>query len=522
MNQKSNKEMLEILNKTEFEFPNIAKKTFEFRIKSRSTANLPKIEKTKPLLAEILMSLHVKKLTYEYVNPKLLQPIQIKKNGSSHNLNTDPTATRSSTFKCKSFSRIKSNTKQKKTGLKFPFKKFDSQVETVLLPSLQKYRQTALFTPVYINSRFFLPVSEHATMNLSESEDGPKLIFFGGLGNGINFDFVSFDLSSQTFEPIRVNNNGNWARYGHSSTIISIDKILIFGGDKHFRRIINPLENSNQTQVNQNFWQLDMLSGIAEEISSDSCKKPKHRKFHGSCLFDKNYLVIFGGMKINYKFMNDLWIYDIEERVWHEFPIDFEINVFLELGIAHHSLVCLSSEITEISKSDAGIGLNGQNKSSSQNQNEKAQKAIYLFKNHKKNILLDVYLFGGINESNELMDNKLWRLGMKNHDFYFKEVLSKGYLPEKRHSHTLNASPKEKMLIMIGGKSEMGNYLNDVHIFRLQTGIWEQHIFQESPFENGISGHCAETIDNCIFIFGGITNDGFRVPGITFFTFARI
>ena len=110
---------------------------------------------------------------------------------------------------------------------------------------------------------------------------------------------------------------------------------------------------------------------------------------------------------------------------------------------------------------------------------------------------------------------------MKNHDFYFKEVSVKGDSPPKRHSHTMNAFPREKLLIMIGGKSEVGLFMKDINIFRFSTSAWECCVLVQDIFENGIAGHCAEIIENCIFVFGGITNEGFRVPGISYFCFAK-
>lgn len=571
-NLRSNKELLEVLKRQEFEFSNAVQQTNWMRLKSKSISDFKRTHHTKGQLFDILLNLQVKKTAFGFYKQNLgesvgnrlfdkqrtaiLDPnahgggltfiggidrhfvpkvgvqetnhnhskreyskeqdfrqttyLQIQDKENVHQ--TGPNMTRTKSFKLfTSKSRV-----PKKPNFKAIIKKNETQTEGVFSAQLAKYRLLTPFSPIFLNSKFHLSVSEHATINYYETSNGPRLLVYGGLGNGINHDFVAFDLVAQTFETQKVINNGNWARYGHSTTIAREGQVLVFGGDKHFRRIINPLENSNQTQVGQNFWSVNLESQMAEEIRVESCKKPKHRKFHGTCLFDKNYLLIFGGMKINYKFMNDFWVYDIEERVWHEFPVDFTTNTFLELGIAHHSLACMSADITELSK-----GENNMAKNSSSNFGEKLQKAIYIFKNHKKNILLDVYLFGGINEANDIIENKLWRLGMKNHDFYFKEVNVKGPMPERRHSHTLNAFPKEKLLIMIGGKSESGTFLRDVNLFRLGPNVWETCTLNDDSFQNGIAGHCAEVIENCIFIFGGITNEGFRVPGITYFTFTK-
>lgn len=569
-NLRSNKELLEVLKRQEFEFSNAVQKTDWMRLKSKSISDFKRTHNTKGQLYDILLSLQVKKTAFGFykqnfgetvenrlfekrrtaildsnakngvltlgggINPNLVAKSGIQETnfskrefskekdfGKTTFLQTQDKENSNQTVKpvirTKSFKLFTSKSRAtKKPNFKAIIKKNDTQVEGVFSAQLSKYRVLTPFVPMFLNSKFHLSVSEHATINYYETNSGPRLLVYGGLGNGINHDFVAFDLVAQTFETQKVINNGNWARYGHSTTITREGQVLVFGGDKHFRRIINPLENSNQTQVGQNFWSVDLESQMAEEIRVESCKKPKHRKFHGACLFDKNYLLIFGGMKINYKFMNDFWVYDIEERVWHEFPVDFGTNTFLELGIAHHSLACMSADITELSKGENSLA-----KSSSSNFGEKLQKAIYIFKNHKKNILLDVYLFGGINEANDIIENKLWRLGMKNHDFYFKEVAVKGPLPERRHSHTLNAFPKEKLLIMIGGKTESGTFLRDVNLFRIGLSTWETCTLADDPFQNGIAGHCAEVIENCIFVFGGITNEGFRVPGITYFTFSK-
>lgn len=564
MISKSHKELLETLNKPEFEFEGAAMRNEWLRLKHKSIADFRKQPNKNKHLSEILLSLQVKRTAFNFYKQQTITNAFYTHDASkmaAPDAKIDardvkgptareylPTTPGHGLTKENNFMAVKSVDKrpnkslmlgtasrlrfggtpephkrpQVKIGavkklnlknLKFSSKKLDTVPVNDFANQLLKYRNLPPFTPSFLGSKYYLPVSEHASLNLFESDDGPKLLIYGGLGNGINHDFVLLDLITQNFEALKVANDGNWARYGHSTTISDAKKILVFGGDKHFRRIINPLENSNQTQVGQNFWSVDMESGMAEELRAESLKKPKHRKFHGACLFDRNYLLIFGGMKINYKFMNDFWLFDIEESVWHEFPVDFDANPFLEEGIAHHSLTCMSPEIFELNKGET-VGKTG-------GPNEKAQKAIYVFKNHKKNILLDVYLFGGINEANEIMDNKLWRLGMRNHDFYFKEVPARGRAPERRHSHTLTACPKERLLILIGGKSESGIFLRDLSIFRLLNNTWETCSMAENPFDNGIAGHAAEAMDNCIFIFGGITNEGFRVPGITYFTFTK-
>ena len=566
MISKSRKELLETLNKPEFEFEGGVIRNEWLRLKQKSIADFRRQPHKNKHLSDILLSLQVKRTAFGFFKQQTVTnacyTMDFSKSGTGYSrsatrdvrISADPSAkdpvrgSTSGTGKENELIAVKSVDKRpdkivmsgttsrlgfaatsepphrpfvklgavKKINLKnlkFLSKKLETIPVNDFSNQLSKYRNLAPLTPHFLPSKYFLPVSEHASLNLFETEEGPKLLVYGGLGNGINHDFVLFDLITQNFEALKVANDGNWARYGHSTTVSDAKKILVFGGDKHFRRIINPLENSNQTQVGQNFWSVDMGTGMAEELRAESLKKPKHRKFHGACLFDRNYLLIFGGMKINYKFMNDFWLFDIEETVWHEFPVDFDANPFLEEGIAHHSLTCMSAEIVELTKGESGGKMGGPN--------EKTQKAIYVFKNHKKNILLDVYLFGGINEANELMDNRLWRLGMRNHDFYFKEVPVKGRMPEKRHSHTLTACPRDRSLILIGGKSESGVFLRDLQIFRMPTGTWEPCVIADNPFDNGVAGHAAEALDNCIFIFGGITNEGFRVPGLTYFTCAK-
>ncbi len=102
----------------------------------------------------------------------------------------------------------------------------------------------------------------------------------------------------------------------------------------------------NQVSVIPNMWEFNLTTGLTGEIKTDNWQKPKMRKFHSSFLFEDNYMFIIGGMKLNYKFLKDIWVFDIDERVWHEFHFSLYLNPFLEGGIAYHKMALCSNLIT--------------------------------------------------------------------------------------------------------------------------------------------------------------------------------
>lgn len=380
--------------------------------------------------------------------------------------------------------------------------------------SLSYYRKLPLFESLNTHSKTIAPISEQAAICIFGGTQYPKIVISGGLGNGVNKGLFIYDLDSTVFNVVHPESDIETARFGHTICGFEQSQILFFGGDFAFRVSMNSSEGLSPATEIPPFLIYCNINNSLREVIPFGLRKPKHRKYHASFMFEEKYMFIFGGVKMNFKFLNDLWIFDTEENTWHEFRVENEEMLFLQEGIAHHKMTLLSSNIFKLSE------IEFQKNEKEEIKDEKLNKTIYILKSHKKNILFDVYLFGGINEVNELLDNKLYQLGMKNQIFYLKEVeITGSYKPLKRFSHSLNSSKTQRQLIMIGGKSETGQILGDINIFDFGKKTWTLQQLKENNFSNGITDQCCEVYDNCVFVFGGIDRNGFRTSKLSFFTF---
>ena len=111
---------------------------------------------------------------------------------------------------------------------------------------------------------------------------------------------------------------------------------------------------------------------------------------------------------------------------------------------------------------------------------------------------------------------------MRNRKFYFREVDVVGsWEPEARFLHSMDASPGTNQLIMVGGRNKNNKFLSDINIFSFSTKAWSRHYLSDDSMINGIAGHASECFENCLFIFGGITQEGFRSSDLMYFTFSK-
>lgn len=421
-------------------------------------------------------------------------------------------------FNFRSQNVFKIKTVKQKSHKAIQLVKKDIEPEVEVNHEMDQYRDLKPFVPHYITCKFIFPIVEHATMRMIYRNESPVLVISGGLGNGINSEIICCNLVRKSIDNTHFTTYNDTAHYGHTAETYGKYEVVLFGGDHNFWKPNNRIDLGKQPSIQCNLTSINHRFKTIAELRSESSKRPKLRKFHASCLFDSNYLILFGGMKMNYKFMTDIWIYDFEDNQWHEFEINMEVTKFLEYGIAHHKLVVMSPNITKLSP----IEIKDPKKKTLGQTIDSNTKSIYIFKSHKKKILLDIFLFGGLNEENQVIDNKLWQLGMKNRKFYFREVTTAGgYEPEARFSHSMDASPSTRQLIVVGGQNKHNLFLSDISIFSFTTKSWSRHYLNDDSMTNGIAGHASECFENCLFIFGGINQEGFRNSDLMYFTFAK-
>ena len=129
-----------------------------------------------------------------------------------------------------------------------------------------------------------------------------------------------------------------------------------------------------------------------------------------------------------------------------------------------------------------------------------------------------VYMFGGYDATGRLADSELRkaRFSSGSMKIVFSRVTINGsYKPQSRFGHTLNFYCPAQLLILFGGQTHEQQFLSDMHLFNLNTHIWNEvqinHPFITIPRAH----HCLEVVDKQVFIHGGVNHDGY-IPGCVY------
>jgi len=123
-----------------------------------------------------------------------------------------------------------------------------------------------------------------------------------------------------------------------------------------------------------------------------------------------------------------------------------------------------------------------------------------------------IYFFGGLNENKTPTDSlHILRVGKRPLEWISPRVSGRG--PSPRFLHTTAYNTSLNVLIIFGGRVDQLNTpvytcFNDVFLLDTLNFIWLRvKVIGDVPL--GRSGHCAETIDRKMFVFGGVTNTSY-------------
>ena len=128
----------------------------------------------------------------------------------------------------------------------------------------------------------------------------------------------------------------------------------------------------------------------------------------------------------------------------------------------------------------------------------------------KKNV--QVYMFGGYNSKGKFYDNHLRRLKFTSHSgkLIFKKIPVKGlYTPKARIGHCLEFYFPSQMLLLSGGQSRQGKFLNNLDIFDLISHSWQAVEVENTMLSLPRAHHSIGILNQEIYIFGGINSEGY-------------
>eukprot|EP00005_Dracoamoeba_jomungandri_P009465 CAMPEP_0174263518 /NCGR_PEP_ID=MMETSP0439-20130205/19021_1 /TAXON_ID=0 /ORGANISM="Stereomyxa ramosa, Strain Chinc5" /LENGTH=707 /DNA_ID=CAMNT_0015348907 /DNA_START=33 /DNA_END=2156 /DNA_ORIENTATION=- len=188
------------------------------------------------------------------------------------------------------------------------------------------------------------------TMVVSSS----KLVVFGGTGNRVYADTFFFDLCTNTWSEIKCSGNAPSARYGHACVPISSSKVFFFGGKGPTNKQFNDVFLLDTAKCTWKRWAANKSSpegrightltlcsggrlilfggqaGKRKYLNSvyvyalrerrwikEACEgpKPSPRGGHTAVVAGPNKLLIFGGYS-GKKYLNDLWYFNTSDMTW--------------------------------------------------------------------------------------------------------------------------------------------------------------------------------------------------------------
>lgn len=123
-----------------------------------------------------------------------------------------------------------------------------------------------------------------------------------------------------------------------------------------------------------------------------------------------------------------------------------------------------------------------------------------------------VYLFGGYDSNNDFYDNEIRQLkfSLKSKKLTFKKInLKTNYKPIPRIGHSLDFHVVSQILILYGGKSIKNEYINQLDVYFIHSKYWQSVTIENNFLNMKRAFHSTSTQDNCLYIFGGINENGF-------------
>ena len=291
-----------------------------------------------------------------------------------------------------------------------------------------------------------------------------SMIIFGGRhSHRILSNIYSLDFATLSWIKIEPYSKAPQARDSHSAVIYNNSDMIIFGGNGTSGKM-NDLWNFN---FNLKKWQ---------EISKTDKKIwPKPRDGHNTAVIYDKYMVVYAGLDEKDNVIQDIYLYDIENKNWYE------------------------------------CGIEGQ-----PIQNKDGQSCC--------RIEDTLYLFGGQGPKDDEYSNDLFTvkfdLGENLNEINPKAIITKvevsknNLKPEVRASQTC-VGYKNQFLIIIGGESKTQKPLNDIWIFDIKAKLYTEIKLEGEEKIEGRFCHTCLVNGDFIAIYGGMQSSEKTLDDLT-------
>eukprot|EP01125_Pyxidicula_operculata_P011200 TRINITY_DN3660_c0_g1_i4.p1 TRINITY_DN3660_c0_g1~~TRINITY_DN3660_c0_g1_i4.p1 ORF type:complete len:2686 (-),score=672.81 TRINITY_DN3660_c0_g1_i4:422-8479(-) len=140
--------------------------------------------------------------------------------------------------------------------------------------------------------------------------------------DSINLDDNTIDVENINYSETQSRLSIPSPRAGHSSIVYG-KEIIVFGGlsptpDLAGVEYYNDVYSFN---TETRLWKkIDCSASSSTPSTSNSSLIPSPRAYHTAVLLQNSKIFIFGGKTFNNVYLNDIWIFDLESKVWVELP----------------------------------------------------------------------------------------------------------------------------------------------------------------------------------------------------------
>ena len=330
------------------------------------------------------------------------------------------------------------------------------------------------FSIILSNNRKTYKGAEHPSKRWGHSvvlHNNNMIIFGGRHSQRILSNIYCLDFTTLSWSKIDPTGNSPPARDSHSAIIYKDSDMIIFGG------------NGTSGKLND-LWNFNFFDKKWSKISCTG-KIPLPRDGHLTSLIYDKYMVIYAGLDNDDNVIHDIYLFDVENKIWHECDIE-------------------------------GMPI----------QNKDGQSCCKI-----GNIM---YLFGGQGPEDDEYSNDLFTLKIEIPESFknikdFKnekniekpkaiisnvEINNNNLRPKVRASQTC-VGYKDQYLIIIGGEGKTQQPLDDIWIFDLKTKSYtEVELLGEEKIDGRFCHSCI-VYGDILALYGGMQNSEVTLDNLT-------
>ena len=177
---------------------------------------------------------------------------------------------------------------------------------------------------------------------------GPRVYTYGGISSKIRASLLAISTYNGKYSEQYPWKEGKipLGRFGHIMHRFDSKRLLIFGGEIGTSRKDFTMSQFKLYRI-LGLFLFNVESNQVQRLVDDRSHGPRPRKFFASCLVDKNYLLVFGGIESAQMVskteqrpggIGDLWLFDFCKKSWYKLAFSTHSRNFYSKGIMFHQM----------------------------------------------------------------------------------------------------------------------------------------------------------------------------------------